>query len=276
MSKTPRVSYRNAVSAADTGGAAASTAAPAAGKPAFTINLQNIPLLRDLEPETLKQMVVALQIKQAGRGALVLHKGGAGDYLLFLLAGRLQVIDTNEEGKEIGLSFILPGDYFGELSIVDGAPRSASVIACENSLVALLPRRQAQELIYHHPLVAERVLRRMAASVRQASCFRAILGISNAFQRVFALLHQLAEVSPGGLTVINKIPTQQEISIMVNTSRETVSRALSVLIKQGVVEKDLRRLIVRKPNVLHAAAIGKDLLVMEHNAVSAAPPPARH
>lgn len=244
-------------------------AAPAAGKPTYTINLQNIPLLRGLEPETLKQMVVALQIKQAARGALILHKGGAGDYLLFLLAGRLQVVDTNEEGKEVGLSFVSPGDYFGELSIVDGAPRSASVIACENSLVALLPRRQAQELIYHHPLVAERVLQRMAASVRKASSYRAILGIPNAFQRVFALLHQLTEVAPGGLAVIDKIPTQQEISIMVNTSRETVSRALSTLIKRGVVEKDLRRLIIRQPEALHDAATGKNLFDPENSSINA-------
>jgi CRP-like cAMP-binding protein len=257
--------YLNPAAALDIGGGTAVSGTPseraptpAAGKPALTIKLQNIPLLRGLDPETLKQMVVALQIKQAGRGALILHKGGPGDYLLFLLAGRLQVIDTNEEGKEIGLSFILPGDYFGELSIVDGAPRSATVVACENSLVALLPRRQAQTLIYHHPLVAERVLKRMAASVRQASSYRAILGISNAFQRVFAFLHHLASIAPGGLVVIDQMPTQQEIAIMVSTSRETVSRALSILIKRGVVEKDLRRLIVRQPEVLREAATRKD------------------
>jgi CRP-like cAMP-binding protein len=279
MSNPSHVSYRNAVPSTDadevtmapgTLSSAASAPIPVAGKPAYTINLQNIPLLRGLEPETLKQLSVALQVKQAGRGALILHKGGAGDYLLFLLAGRLQVIDTNEEGKEIGLSFVLPGDYFGELSIVDGEPRSASVIACENSLVALLPRRHAQALIYHHPLVAERVLQRMAASVRRASSYRAILGIPNAFQRVFALLQQLTEVAPGGLTVINKIPTQQEISIMVNTSRETVSRALSALIKRGVVEKDLRRLIVREPDILREAAIGKELFVPESDAANTA------
>lgn len=254
--------------AADTANGAAAvsangtTAAPNTatnGKPTVTINLHNIPLLQGLEPDILKQVAVMLQIKQAGRGALILHKGGTGDHLLFLLAGRLQVVDTNEEGKEIGLSFVQPGDYFGELSIVDGAPRSATVIACENSLIAFLPRRQAQNLIYHHPLVAERVLQRMASSVRQASSYRAILGISNAFQRVFALLQQLTAVVPGGMTVIDKMPTQQEISIMVNTSRETVSRALSMLIKHGVVEKDLRRLIVRQPEALRDAAIGKDL-----------------
>jgi CRP-like cAMP-binding protein len=246
----------------------AAAPAPAAGKPTITINLQNIPLLQGLGPEDLKQVASVLQIKQVGRGALILHKGGSGDYLLFMLAGRLQVVDTNEDGKEIGLSFILPGDYFGELSIVDGKPRSASVVACETSLIALLPRRPAQILIYHHPLVAERVLQRMAASVRQASSYRAILGIPNAFQRVFALLQHLSSIAAGGLVVIDQMPTQQEIAIMVNTSRETVSRALSILIKRDVVEKDLRRLIIRQPEILREAATRKDRFELDFAADS--------
>jgi CRP-like cAMP-binding protein len=183
----------------------------------------------------------------------VLHKGGQGEHLLFLLSGRLQAVDVSEEGREIGLSIIMPGDYFGDLAIIDGQPRSASVIASEASLVAFLPRTQALDLIYNTPLVAERMLKRMASKIRDASNYRAILGIPNAFQRVFALLNQFARVAPGGLVVIDKMPSQQEIAIMVNTSRETVSRAIHSLIQKGVVEKDMRRLIVRLPDALRDA-----------------------
>ena len=95
----------------------------------------------------------------------------------------------------------------------------------------------------------------MASKIRDASNYRAILAIPNAFQRVFALLNQSAKIAPGGLVVIEKMPTQQEIAIMVNTSRETVSRAIHALIQKGVVEKDLRRLIVRAPEALREAAI---------------------
>ena len=79
------------------------------------------------------------------------------------------------------------------------------------------------------------------------------MSIPSAFQRVFALLNQFAKTAPGGLVVIEKMPTQQEIAIMVNTSRETVSRAIQILLQKGVVEKDLRRLIVRLPEVLDKA-----------------------
>lgn len=230
---------------------------PPQEKQVITVHLQNIPLLNGMSAEALAPLASSLQIRRVERGAYVLHKGSPGEHLLFLLTGRLQAVDVTEDGREIGLSFLAPGDYFGELSIIDNQPRSASVIACEPSLVALLPRAQAHALICHNPMVAERVLKRLAATIRAAANYRSILGLPNAFQRVFALLNQLATSGPGGLVVIEKMPTQQEIAIMVNTSRETVSRALQVLIQRDIVEKDLRRLIVRQPDALRDAATGE-------------------
>ena len=228
-------------------------------RPAITIHLNNIPLLAGVDEAALRRVAGVLQVRTAERGSRILHKGDTGDHLLFLLSGRLQAVDITEAGREIGLSFLEPGDYFGELSIIDGMPRSASVIACEPSMYALLSRLHALELIHNNPLVAERVLKRFATNIRQASNFRTILGIPNAFQRVYALLDYLSQKSQGGLVVIERLPTQQEISIMVNTSRETVSRAIHVLMQRGVVEKDLRRLIVRKPDVLR-----EELAVPKH------------
>ena len=216
----------------------------------LNIQLHKLPLLAGVGEEALKKIAGVLQVKTAARGQPILHKGGVGDHLLFLLSGRLQAVDITEDGREIGLSFLQPGDYFGELSVIDGLPRSATVIACEPSIYGLLPRAHALELMHSQPLIAERMFKRLASGIRRASNFRTILGIPNAHQRVYALLEYLAKSSHGGLIVIEKLPTQQEISIMVNTSRETVSRAIQALIQRGVVEKDLRRLIVRKPDTL--------------------------
>jgi CRP-like cAMP-binding protein len=216
----------------------------------MAIQLNKLPLLAGIDDATLAELATALQIRRAERGAAIVHKGGSGDHLLFLLSGRLQAVDLTEDGREIGLSFLTPGDYFGELSVIDGLPRSATVIACESSMYAMLPRAQALELMHQHPLVAERMFKRLAVGIRRGSNFRMILGIPNAFKRVYALLDYLAKPCAGGMVVIDRLPTQQEISIMVNTSRETVSRAMRVLIKRGVVEKDLRRLIIRQPDVL--------------------------
>jgi CRP/FNR family cyclic AMP-dependent transcriptional regulator len=230
-------------------------------RPGLTVHVDRIPLLNGVDQETLNMVAASLQVGKFDKGAHVLHKGGAGEHLLFVLSGRLQVVDLTEDGREIGLNFLGPGDYFGELAIIDGLPRSASVVACAVSLVATLPRNQALRLIYHCPLVAERLLKRMASSIRMAANYRTILGIPNAFQRVFALLNQFAKVAPGGLVVIDNMPTQQEIAITVNTSRESVSRAIHVLIQHGVVEKDMRRLIIRQPDALRRAVSSGDELL---------------
>lgn len=216
--------------------------------------LSKLSLLAGVDTETLSELAQSAQIRTLGKREFIIRKGSAGDHLLFLIQGSLQVVDITEGGREIGLNFLAVGDYFGELSVIDNEPRSASVVATEQSIVLLLPRSEALYLFYRHPLVAERLLQRFAEKLRRASDYQAILSLPNAFQRVFALLVRFTRVGPGGLVLIEKMPAQQEIAITVNTSRETVSRAIHLLIRRGVVEKDMRRLIVRKPQDLWAAA----------------------
>ncbi len=207
--------------------------------------LARLPLLAGVDPSTIERTAAAVTWREVRKRESVLFKGSPGDHLLFLVSGRLQVLDVTESGREIGLNLLEAGDYFGEIAIIDDEPRSASVVALESSLVALLPKPQTLELFHQNPLVAERVLRGLARKLRNASVYQTILCLPNASQRVFALMQRLCRVAPGGLVVIEHPPKQQELAIMANTSRETVSRALKVLLDGGVVEKDNNRLIVR-------------------------------
>ena len=223
--------------------------------PAAIVKLGKLPLLAGVDKDTLAKVAGAVAWRDVKKREPVLFKGSAGDHLLFLVEGRLQVLDVTESGREIGLNLLVAGDYFGELSIIDGEPRSASVVAMENSLVALLPKAQAWELFRLNPLVAERVLLGLARKLRNASIYQTILCLPNASQRVFALLQRLCKVAPGGLVVIEHPPKQQELAIMANTSRETVSRATKVLTDAEIVEKDHHRLIVRDPKALERLAL---------------------
>lgn len=222
-----------------------------------TVHLRNIPLLQGVDEHDLRQIDIALKIRSYEKGAHIIHKGSIGLHLVFVLTGRVQAVDFTEDGKEVGFSILEPGDYFGELSIIDGEPRSASVIAIERSSLAFLPKLQALSLIYNNPLVAERVIKRMAASIRSATTQQSILSIPRAFSRVYAVLERFTRESPGGLIVIERMPTQQEIAIMSNTSRETVSRSIRVLINEGAIERDRRRLIILRPDVFKRATEGK-------------------
>lgn len=223
--------------------------------PAAVRKLGKMSLLAGVGDETLAAIARAMTWREVKKKEPVLFKGSSGDHLLFLVEGRLQVLDVTESGREIGLNLLVAGDYFGELSIIDGEPRSASVVAMDNSLVALLPKAQAWDLFHKNPLVAERVLLGLARKLRNASIYQTILCLPNASQRVFALLQRLCKVAPGGLVVIDYPPKQQELAIMANTSRETVSRATKVLTQRRIVEKDNHRLIVRNPKALEDLAL---------------------
>lgn len=225
----------------------------------ITIHLRNIPLLRGVDEKFLRQVAAALRLRTYEKGAHIIHKGGVGEHLIFILAGRVQAIDFTEDGKEAGLSFLAPGDYFGELSIIDGEARSASVVASQKSLLAFLPRVQALNLIYNNSLVAERVIKRLAGALRRVTAQRTILAIPNAYQRVFAVLNQFVKIAPGGRAFIEQMPTQQEIAIMANTSRETVSRAIRTLLQKGIAEKEIGKLIIKTPDALRRAGEGGEL-----------------
>jgi CRP-like cAMP-binding protein len=217
-----------------------------------------IPLFQGLDADTLTTIARLMTIRTFMPQDLVLRKGDSADHLAFLVSGKLQVVDLSEDGRETGIHFILPGVYFGELSVIDGQPRSASVKAILPSDVAFLPSGNARALIVNRPIIAERFLTHFAKIVRASSSHQTLLSIPNAFQRVFAQLHQLVRETDSG-KVIEGMPKQHEIAIMVNTSRETVSRALHTLLKMNILEKKGTILIVNRPEQLRkAAALGLD------------------
>lgn len=220
--------------------------------------LEQIPLFKDLDEASLKTIAGQMSSRVYLSHDQVIRKGDTADNLAFLISGKLQVVDLTEDGREIGIQFIHPGTYFGELSVIDGKPRSASVISVKPSEVAFLPNGQARELIFNNPLVAQRLMTHFALVVRAASSQRTLLSIPNAFQRVFAQLNTFVRETNKG-AVIEGLPRQHEIAIMVNTSRETVSRALHTLMKLGILEKQGTILVVKSPDKLRqAATVGVD------------------
>lgn len=216
--------------------------------------LRRIPLFSGVGEARLEALASVMRVKTFARREVVVAKGSPGDALLVLLFGQLQVTDVTEEGREVGLNLIGPGAFFGELAVIDGLPRSAFVVALTQSEVAFLPKAVALELFYHEPSVAAGMYEHLAKSIRQLSTMRLMLGKQNAFQRVYALLASLTREAPGGVHMIEGLPTHQEISIMINTSRETVSRAVAELQQQGILEKDVSRMIVRDPDKLRRLA----------------------
>ena len=209
------------------------------------VNFRKIPLLANLTEDELARVQSDIRIRKYARREIVLQKGGKGDSLLFLLAGQLQVVDVTEDGRAIGLRMLAPGDFFGEIAVINGSTRSASVLALTEVLVGFLPSATALHMFSHSPSVANLMLRHLADKIQRDSEFRALLSIHNTSRRIYNFLMLFRQHAPGNLDVIDNLPTHQDIANMINTSRETVTRAILSLVQQGIVEKDTHRLIIR-------------------------------
>lgn len=236
----------------------AASPVPAAEERQIQIHLRKIPLLAELSDEEIIRVKQDIRIRQYNKRDIVLQKGGHGDGLMFLLSGQLQVIDVTEDGRAIGLRMLAPGDFFGEIALINNSTRSASVVAMSEVLVGFLPAPTAMHLFAHSPSVARHMLKHLAQKIQRDSELRALLSINNTAKRIYTYLMQMQKPSnePGAPTVVDNLPTHQDIANMVNTSRETVTRALLTLTQLGIAQKDAHRLIIRDPEGLKKLAQG--------------------
>jgi len=229
--------------------------AVAANEPALQevnlqIHLRKIPLLANLSEEDMLRVKTDLRVRQFAKRDIVVQKGAPGDSLLFLLSGSLQVIDVTEDGRAVGLRMLQPGDFFGEIAVINGSLRSASVVAMTPVLVALLPRATALYLFSHSPSVANQMLRFLAEKVQRDSEFRSLLSIHNTSRRLYTFLNLMKEKKEGDVHVVENLPTHQDIANMINTSRETVTRALLALSQAGIIQKGTHKITIVKPEEL--------------------------
>ncbi len=186
----------------------------------------------------------------------MINRGAPGAALMFLLSGRLQQVALNEDGREVGLGFIEPGEYFGLLSIIDGHPQTVSIIAVTDVLVGFLDREHAERFLLRSAEVTYLLLCQLCESIRQGFDDRSMLGVTSSRARICAVLASMLTVSRDGIVAIEKPPSQRAIAITANVSRETVSRALNFLVENQIVRKDRGRLLVLDERALHRAARG--------------------
>lgn len=219
--------------------------------------LQGLRLFENLPVSRLQELSQAMAERRVERREVVIQRGDTAAGLGFLIEGRLQAVDFTLDGREVGIEFIEEGAFFGELAVIDGQPAPEYVIAVAPSRITLLDRDRARELMFSTPAAGEAVARRLADRMRRSARQRAVLALPSSFQRVCAQLALLAHKDGQGRVLIQLPPTHQEIAIMVNTSRETVTRTLQFLQGLKVVARAGNELVVEQPQTLQDAADGK-------------------
>lgn len=218
-------------------------------------------LIRSLPRDVLDDLSARMQLREVARRAVVAAKDMPATELGFLVSGRLQGVDFTVDGRSVGLYFVDPGDFYGELSVIDALPASEFVVAASASTVAVLEAQAARDLIFRFPELSRHVMLRLAGRLRAVTAQRTLLGLPNPFQRLCVLILQLAQPGGGapdgaGLS-IPQVPTHQELAIMINASRETVTRAFQVLFNQGVLLREGDELRVLNARMLKDIADGR-------------------
>jgi len=210
--------------------------------------LRQVSIFAELPPEILSDLAKRVWNKNFDAGSVIVSHEDTGDALFVLASGKVKVVLYGETGREIILSILRGGDFFGEMSLLDRQPRSANVVAVEDSQVLGLDRDAFQTHLTTHPTTALAILAEMSRRLRHADEVIGNLALLDVYARVARTIRDLAqkqgEPVDGGL-LIKERPTQQEIAGLIGTSRETVSRALNDFTRRGLLEMQGKQILVR-------------------------------
>lgn len=226
--------------------------------------LSTFPILRPLPEPVLRQLAPLCSLRKFARRGVVLKAGEKEEQVCFLFEGRLQGVDFTIDGREVGLYFVEPGNFCGELGLFDRGPQPEYVIALTPAVTVFVPMEYLREIMVKTPGISNVIGTKLASRIRQMTFQRSLLGLPNITQRVCCQLWILVpdrEKSAGQTAIIVNPPTHMEIAIMLNISRETVTRVFQTLQNRQIVKRDgPGALIVSDISVLKEFAEGNKVL----------------
>ena len=196
--------------------------------------LRNVPLFSGLDETELERLSRVAARRRAGRGEQIVRAGESADALLILLTGRAKVTNFDEEGREIILAWLGPGEFFGEMGLIDGSARSASVVAVENCELLTIGKTEFQRCMQENFQVAQKLMQILVRRLREADRNIESLALLDVYGRVARLLLDLSEEQGGKRMVKQKI-SKQDMARMIGASREMVSKVMRDLEVGGYI-----------------------------------------
>jgi CRP/FNR family cyclic AMP-dependent transcriptional regulator len=217
--------------------------------------LHKVPLFSDLNEGELARFAEVTREREYPKNSVILFEDDPGDALYIVSTGQVKVVLIGEDGREVILSVLGDGDFFGEMALIDDEPRSAHVIAMKDSQLLVLRRDDFQSQLREHPTIALKLLRVLVQRLRRADEKIGGLVLLDVNGRVAQLLLDLAD--EGGGPKITRRLTHHTIAQMIGSSRETVSRAMRELVERGCIEVSRREITIRQRDALLALAGSK-------------------
>lgn len=214
--------------------------------------LQKVPLFRSLSEGDLTAFADLLRERSYPKGSVILFEDDPGDALYIVGTGQVKVVLIGEDGREVILSVLGEGSFFGEMALLDDEPRSAHVIAMEDATVLALRREDFQARLRLSPEVAIALLRELSSRLRRADQKIGGLVLLDVNGRVAELLLRLAEEERSD-RITQKL-THHTIAQMIGSSRETVSRTMRDFVERGLIRASRKDITLTDRNALMQAA----------------------
>jgi CRP/FNR family cyclic AMP-dependent transcriptional regulator len=206
--------------------------------------LRTVPLFASFPEDQLRMLATLVTRRSASRGSIIVAAGDPTDSLYIILSGRFKVMMSDAEGKEVILAILSGGEFFGEMGLVDDAPRSASVVAIEPCELLVLTRRDFKKCMAENADMAMGVMRGLVRRLREADRKIGSLALLDVYGRVARLLLDMAETVDGQKMVTKRLP-KQDIAKMIGASREMVSRVMKDLQTGGYIEMRGSSIVLR-------------------------------
>jgi CRP/FNR family transcriptional regulator, cyclic AMP receptor protein len=208
--------------------------------------LRKVPLFASLDDAQLGLLAAHVQRRTYPRGATIISAGEPTQSLHLLVSGRSQVVVSDSKGNMAILAILRPGEYFGEMGLLDDHPRSASVVARETCEILTLAREQFAACLKNHFELCMTVARGLVKRLRYADNRIGSLALLDVYGRVAQLLLQESEIIDGRRIVTGRY-SKQDIARMIGASRERVSRVMTDLEQRGFIEVRRSAIELRDP-----------------------------
>lgn len=209
------------------------------------ILLRHLPIFSRVPEEQLVKIARVARYRRVPRATSIVHAGDPTDSLYVLVNGSIKVMNTNEEGREVILSILGPGEFFGEMGMIDGSPRSATVVSIEACEVITIAKEDFGKVLAENYEIALHIMKSLVQRLREADRKIENLALLDVYGRVGKLLLEFSEQRDGQRVVTRKL-TKQDIAKMVGASREMVSRVMKDLESQGYFHTEGSTIIINE------------------------------
>ncbi|NOY15866.1 MAG: Crp/Fnr family transcriptional regulator [Gammaproteobacteria bacterium] len=207
--------------------------------------LTSIPLFSNLASKHLELLSGQIQRQKYARNSIIIAEGDLSDSLYIVNEGKVKIYISDADGREMQLKILEPGDYFGELALIDQKPRSASAMTICDSQLSVITSKSFLKCLADNQKIALIMLQVLAKRLRDATELQRQLALMDVYGRLRVTL--LASAKDGdGIHKLEPKPTQQDIANKIGASREMVSRILSDLRAHGYIDINKTSIVIKK------------------------------